>query len=127
MKFDITGKLIAKFDEVQRSATFKTREFVIEISEEINARTITNFIKFQAVQDRTSIINQFNLGDTIKVHFNIRGSKWDKNGVTNYISNLDAWRIEIIANSTGGSAPIETPPAFAPDPEREQGADDLPF
>ena len=126
MGCDITGKLIAKFDAVQRSATFKTREFVIEISEDINGRTITNFIKFQAVQDRTTIIDRFNLGDTIKVHFNIRGSKWDKNGVTNYISNLDAWRIESIA--IGTENPVETPPAFVPDPESQQGAsDDLPF
>jgi hypothetical protein len=128
MGFDITGKLVAKFETVQRSATFKTREFAIEISEDVNGRTITNFIKFQAVQDRTTIVDRFNIGDTIKVHFNMRGSKWDKNGVTNYITNLDAWRIEIIANSTEGSGPVETPPAFAPDPESQHGAsDDLPF
>jgi hypothetical protein len=128
MGFDITGKLVAKFETVQRSATFKTREFAIEISEDVNGRTITNFIKFQAVQDRTTIVDRFNIGDTIKVHFNMRGSKWDKNGVTNYITNLDAWRIEVIANSTEGSGPVETPPAFVPDPESQQGvSDDLPF
>ncbi|HAI83334.1 MAG TPA: hypothetical protein DCL43_06685, partial [Chitinophagaceae bacterium] len=53
MSFEITGKLIAKYEEVQRSATFKTREFVIEKTDDINGRTITNYIKFQCVQDKT--------------------------------------------------------------------------
>ena len=125
MGFDLTGKLVAKFDTVQRSATFKTREFVIETNEDINSRTITNFVKFQSVQDRTTIIDRFNIGDTLKVHFNIRGSKWEKNGQTNYITNLDAWRIESVAIGSGPG--IDTPPAFAPDPENQGVSDDLPF
>ena len=59
MGFDVTGKLVAKFDVIQRTETFKTREFVIETNEDINGRTITNFIKFQSVQDRTSLVNKF--------------------------------------------------------------------
>jgi len=126
MGFDLTGKLVAKFETIQRSATFKTREFVVETNEDINGRTITNFVKFQSVQDRTSIIDRFNTGDTVKVHFNIKGSRWEKNGQVNYITNLDAWRIEQISMGSGGS--IETPPAFSPDPESQHGvADDLPF
>jgi len=126
MGFDLTGKLVAKFETIQRSATFKTREFVVETNEDINGRTITNFVKFQSVQDRTSIIDRFNIGDTVKVHFNIKGSRWEKNGQVNYITNLDAWRIEQISMGSGGS--IETPPAFSPDPESQHGvADDLPF
>lgn len=126
MAFDLTGKIVAKFDTIQRSATFKTREFVVETNEDINGRTITNFVKFQTVQDRTGILDRFNIGDTVKVHFNIKGSRWEKNGQTNYITNLDAWRIEQVA--AGAGAPIETPPAFSPDPESQTGvADDLPF
>ena len=30
MSYELTGKLIAKYDTVQRSETFKTREFVVE-------------------------------------------------------------------------------------------------
>ena len=117
---------MAKFETIQRSATFKTREFVVETNEDINGRTITNFVKFQSVQDRTTIIDRFNTGDTVKVHFNIKGSRWEKNGQVNYITNLDAWRIEQISMGSGGS--IETPPAFSPDPESQHGvADDLPF
>ena len=36
MSYEMIGKLIAKFDIVQRTETFKTREFVIEKSEDKN-------------------------------------------------------------------------------------------
>ena len=61
-----------------------------------NGRTITNYAKFQCVQDKTTIIDRVNIGDEIKVYFNIKGSKWEKDGKVNYITNLDAWRIEQI-------------------------------
>ena len=56
MSYELTGKLIAKYDTVQRTETFKTREFVVEKSEDINGRTITNYIKFQCLQDKTNIV-----------------------------------------------------------------------
>ena len=49
MSYELTGKLVAKYDTVQRTGTFKTREFVVEKSEDIGGRTITNFVKFQSV------------------------------------------------------------------------------
>lgn len=94
MSFEITGKLVAKFDVVQRSETFKTREFVIENAEDNNGRVYTSYIKFQCVQDKTSMPDRFNIGDEVKVHFNIRGTKWEKDGKVTYITNLDAWRME---------------------------------
>ncbi len=126
MGFDVTGKLVAKFDVIQRTETFKTREFVIETNEDINGRTITNFIKFQAVQDRTALVDRFQTGETIKVHFNIKGTRWEKNGQVNYITNLDAWRIENV--SLQPSASQDTMPAFHADINTPPGeVDDLPF
>jgi hypothetical protein len=126
MGFDISGKLVAKFETVQRTETFRTREFVIETSEDVNGRTLTNYVKFQSVQDRTTVIDRFNIGDQVKVHFNIKGSKWEKNGNTNYITNLDAWRIEAAGamQQGGGAAPQSYQPAG---PAPSEGVDDLPF
>ena len=129
MSYELTGKLVAKYDTVQRTETFKTREFVVEKSDEINGRTITNYVKFQSVQDKTSIIDRVNTGDEIKVYFNIKGSKWEKDGKTNYITNLDAWRIEQIMQ-TGKQPgtdneyfePLDTFSGTPPD-----AVDDLPF
>jgi hypothetical protein len=126
MAFDVTGKLVAKFETVQRTATFKTREFVIETNEDINGRTITNYVKFQSVQDRTSIIDRFNIGDMVKVHFNLKGSRWEKNGQVNYITNLDAWRIENAGMSASAPSALNEPAPFSA-PVGDSAPDDLPF
>lgn len=127
MSYEITGKLVAKFDIVQRTETFKTREFVIEKSEDINGRTITNYVKFQCVQDKTAMPDRFNIGDDVKVQFNIKGTKWNKNGVDNYITNLDAWRMETVkmGNETANTA--GAPPDFVPPSAPDEVIDDLPF
>ena len=130
MSYELTGKLVAKYDAVQKSATFKLREFAVEKTEDIGGRMITNYIKFQSVQDKTSIIDKVNIGDEIKVYFNIKGNKWEKDGKVNYITNLDAWRIEQlsqpISDHTGTEAeymePLDTFSATSPD-----AIDDLPF
>ena len=129
MSYELSGKLIAKYETVQRTETFKTREFVVEKSDEINGRVITNYIKFQCVQDKTSILDKLNTGSEIKVHFNIKGSKWERDGKTNYITNLDAWRIEEIlqqnnakASEDGHLEPLDTFSSTSSDV-----VDDLPF
>ena len=125
----MTGKLVAKFDIVQRTESFKTREFVVEKTDEINGRTITNYIKFQCVQDKTAIVDRVNTGDSIKVYFNIKGTKWEKEGRTNYITNLDAWRIEQIlapaSGKTGDNDFMEPLDTFSATPSNN--VDDLPF
>lgn len=91
--YDLSGKLIEKYDAVQRG-TFTSREFVVEKSSDFNGKTINNYIKFQCTQAKVNIIDDVNVGDEIKVHFNIRGNKWEKEGRVSYFTNLDAWRIE---------------------------------
>ncbi len=125
MSYEIIGKLVAKFDVVQRTETFKTREFVIEKSEDIGGRIITNYVKFQCVQDKTMMPDRFNIGDDVKVMFNIKGTKWNKSGVDNYITNLDAWRMETMKLSNDAGS--EPPPTFVPDAPPNEVVDDLPF
>ena len=125
MAFEIGGKLIAVYNTVQRSETFKTREFVIENSEESNGRVFTSYVKFQCTQDRTSILDKFSIGDSIKVHFNLRGSKWSKDGKDNYITNLDAWRIEYASGSGAQSAAYTSNSSI--DVQATESEDDLPF
>lgn len=128
MSYELTGKLIAKYDTVQRTETFKTREFAIEKTDDIGGRTIVNYAKFQAVQDKTEIIDKINIGDTVKVYFNIKGSKWEKDGKTNYITNLDAWRIEQILNTNQQSNTADTSTMEPMDNfTSPQENDDLPF
>lgn len=113
MSLEITGKLIQKYDAMQVSEKFKKREFIIELVEEINGNNYTNFAKFQLVQAKCEIIDRFNQGDTIKVSFNIKGTAYTdkKDGVTKYLTNLDAWRVEATGaqqQRTPASAPPQT-------------------
>jgi len=128
MGFDVTGKLIAKYETVQRSEKFRTREFVIETTEDIGGRIINNYIKFQSEQDRTTLVDRFNIGDTVKVHFNIKGSKWEKNGQINYITNLDAWRLENVNMQTQESPSASASTAYSTSGNISGDMpDDLPF
>ena len=122
MSYEITGKLVARFDIVQRTETLKTREFVIEKSEDIGGRVITNYVKFQCVQDKTAMPDRFNIGDDVKVQFNIKGTKWVKDGRENYITNLDAWRMETVklSQESGQSDYDDMPPPA-------EMVDDMPF
>jgi Domain of unknown function (DUF3127) len=132
MSYELTGKLVVKYDTMQKSATFKTREFAVEKTDDIGGRTITNYVKFQSVQDKTSIIDKVNVGDEIKVYFNIKGTKWEKDGKTSYFTNLDAWRIEPMSQTSAGPdntgtdteymEPLDTFSASSSD-----AIDDLPF
>ena len=131
MSYELTGKLIAKYEIIQRTATFKIREFAVEKTDDIGGKTITNYVKFQCVQDKTNIVDKINVGDDIKISFNIKGSKWEKDGKVSYFTNLDAWRIEQVANDGGSNTgtidkeyfePQDTFSATSPDT-----IDDLPF
>lgn len=138
MSFELTGKLAVKYETQQIKESFKKREFVMEIAEEINGNVYTNYAKMQLVQSKCELLDRFNEGDAIKVNFNIKGNRWERDGKVNYITNLDAWRIEPAVASAGNAeatahfqqAPATNQPMapvggyYNPSPET---ADDLPF
>jgi len=137
MSFEITGKLIQVNPTQQVSERFKKREFVLEIAEEINGNVYTNYAKMQLVQNKCEIIDNFKMGDAVKVSFNIKGNKWERDGNVNYITNLDAWRVESAAQPAQGTQPASpaytnmgapgntsAPDNYNPSPE---SVDDLPF
>lgn len=121
MSYEITGKLIMVNDTQQVSDRFKKREFVLETAEEINGNVYTNYAKMQLVQNKCEIIDNYKIGDTVKVNFNIKGNKWERDGNVNYITNLDAWRIESAQQAAPGGAPAS--PAYTNMPANNGGGD----
>ncbi|MBS1783765.1 MAG: DUF3127 domain-containing protein [Bacteroidetes bacterium] len=113
MSLEITGKLIVKYDTQQIKDTFKKREFVLDISEEVNGTVYNNYAKLQLTQAKCDTLNEFNEGDILKVSFNIRGNRWEKEGKVNYITSLDAWRVE---RATDNSQPVQRNPAYTNTP-----------
>jgi single-strand DNA-binding protein len=120
--FEIEGKLIKKFDVESKTSSFQAREFVIEVAD----GNYPQFVKFQLVQDRCSLIDAFQEGEPIKVHFDLRGREWQGK----YFTNLNAWRVEKV---TVGASPVAEPPpteagGYFPSADNEPAADDdLPF
>ncbi len=119
MSFEITGKIIEIYDEVQVSDRFKKREFVVEKKE----GEFADQIKFQLVQDKTSLIENFKSGEEIKVSFNIRGNKWKDT----YFVNLQAWRLEKASASVAVEQDLPPMPGEEDIPPPPDETDDLPF
>lgn len=90
MAYDATGRLHEIYDTQQVSEKFSKREFVLEVQD----GQYPEHIKFQLVQDKTSLIDSYKVGDEVKVTFNLRGRGFNKNGQMLYFTNLEAWRIE---------------------------------
>ena len=126
MSFEIAGKLIEKYNLVQVNDRFKKREFVIEKTESNGGIEFTDHIKFQLTQDRCNLVDNIELNDEIKVNFNIRGNKWERDGKVNYFTNLDAWRIEKVQNQNSDDGNMSPPPSLDDLPP-ENEPDDLPF
>lgn len=118
MSFEVEGKLHKKFDTEQKSGTFQTREFVILVEQ----GQYPQYVKFQLVQDRCDVIDNFAEGSEIKVYFDLRGREWQGK----YFTNLQAWRVE----AAGAATPKKVAPGDFPSSiPAEEGSsyDDLPF
>ena len=136
MSFEINGRLAEKYETQKVSDRFQKREFVLEVkSNSATGYEFVDFIKFQSTQDKCALLDQVNIDDTVKVSFNLRGRKWEKDGQVSYFTNLEAWRIEKLSSESGeptSETPIEnSEPSDAPfpsnPPENDSGFDDLPF
>lgn len=80
-------------------------------------------IKFQLPQDKCELLDGFNEGDDLNIHFDLRGREWNDK----FFTNLSAWRIDNAAGSQQKSAgdEREAPPPAEPDENRDY--DQIPF
>jgi hypothetical protein len=126
MAFEITGKVIDISPVNQVSDKFKKREFVIEKKEAGGAAVFIDYIKFQLIQDKCDLINESYLNEDVKIWFNLKGNKWERDGKINYFTNLDAWKLEKISSSARDqTAPSHITLEDIP-PENDE-LSDLPF
>ncbi|MGF1565116.1 MAG: DUF3127 domain-containing protein [Flavobacteriales bacterium] len=128
MSFELQGR-VHKIGDVQTIKNdFTKREFIVKTDEQY-----PQFIPFELIKDKTSLIDAFKIGDPIKVSFDIRGREWQDR----FFINLSAWRVEQVgaAPAAGGasqSAPQPPANAKAPTPPEiydpgDAADDDLPF
>ena len=100
MSFEVEGKLHKIYPAENKSGSFQAREFVIEVE----SGQYPQMVKFQLVQDRCSLIDDYAEGDMIKVHFDLRGREWQGK----YFTNLNAWRLDRPSKAEKSSAPVSS-------------------
>ncbi|MES2241215.1 MAG: DUF3127 domain-containing protein [Bacteroidota bacterium] len=121
---EVTGKIKVVNPEQQVSASFRKRELVVTTEEQYPQHILVEF-----TQDKCDLLNNYAIGEAVKVSINLRGREWvNPQGETRYFNSIQGWRIEKMAAEASGSAPMPAAPAFAPATNlNEDEPDDLPF
>lgn len=115
MNFELKGTLKVINDTVTFDSGFQKREFVVTTEGEY-----PQDIKLEFTKEKTQLLNTANVGDTVNVHFNLRGNEY--NG--KYYVNLQAWKIDY----DNGSAQIASEARQkVSESQLDNGEDDLPF
>lgn len=129
--FEVNGILKIKSETQMVSEKFSKREFVV--TTDANTQ-YPQYISFQLTQDKCGLLDQYNVGDEIKVSFNLRGREWNGPQGVRYFNSLEAWRLERASGQQ--AAPSNYQPAYQASqaPATEQFiqnnnaiVDDLPF
>lgn len=90
----------------QVSGKFRVREFVIEIAD----GKYPQLAKFQLVQDKCDLLDDYALGDEVKVDFNVQGRQSNEGKV---FTNLQAWRLSKVGIPQAGIPQVGIPQASA--------------
>lgn len=105
---------------------FRKREIVVTTEEQYPQHIMVEF-----VQDKTDLLNNFNVGQGVKISINLRGREWtNPQGEVKYFNSIQGWRIESLQaeQPAEGIPPVPPAEAFAPaDNLNEEEHDDLPF
>ena len=104
---EIQGKLLEISDTVQIKETFRKRDFVVEYSDNPQ---YPEYVKFECIQDKCDMLDNYSVGQDVTVSFNLKGRKWvDPQGETKYFNSLQAWRMQ----PASGASPAPTDAAAA--------------
>ncbi|NJX15345.1 DUF3127 domain-containing protein [Tamlana crocina] len=105
---------------------FRKREIVVTTEEQYPQHIMVEF-----VQDKTDLLNNFQVGQQVKININLRGREWvNPQGETKYFNSIQGWRIEAVQTeaASGNVPPVPPADAFEPAGDLNQDEhDDLPF
>jgi len=119
MSLEITGKIlvIGETETVGSAGTFNKRLLVVETDEKYSQKVPVDF-----VQDKTSLLDSFSIGDNVKVGLNIRGNEYN----SKYYVSLNGWNINKVVESTPPSQAYIEKQDISTNVNEEE-VDDLPF
>jgi hypothetical protein len=117
-------KLIGETQSIGSNG-FRKRELVLTTEEQYPQHIMVEFI-----QDKTDLLNNYQVGQQIKVGINLRGREWiNPQGEAKYFNSIQGWRIENLQQAAPASAaPVAPAQAFEPATDlSEDEPNDLPF
>ena len=121
----IKAKMLEIFKIQQVTNTFKKREFVVEYAENPQ---YPEFLKFELIQDKCDILDDFSIGQEVEVHFNLKGRKWtNPKGEIVYFNTLQAWRILDTSSQPNAKPQNDAPPLPDEPPPFLDEDDEIPF
>lgn len=104
---------------------FRKRELVVTTEEQYPQHLSIDF-----VQDKTDLLNNFQVGQPVKVGINLRGREWiSPQGETKHFNSIQGWRIDSLQQNVAAAVP-PIPPMEAFEPAKDlkvEEPDDLPF
>jgi len=118
---EIIGKIIILGDTVTvgSAGTFRKRTLVIETDEQYKQTIPVDF-----VQDKCDVLNNYGIGDSVKVSINIRGNEYQGK----YFCSLQGWRIEkTVIQSPTQAYEAKHKTTHVAQPITNEEDDDLPF
>ncbi|MDB2471498.1 DUF3127 domain-containing protein [Flavobacteriaceae bacterium] len=105
---------------------FRKREVVVTTEEQYPQHIMIEF-----VQDKTDLLNTYQVGQQVKVSINLRGREWtNPQNEVKYFNSIQGWRIEALQQeaATDNMPPVPPMDAFEPAGElNKDDHDDLPF
>lgn len=121
---EIVGKIKYIGPDQQVSASFTKRELVITTDEQYPQHILTEF-----TQDKCDLLDPYKVGESVKVHINLRGREWvNPQGETRYFNSIQGWRIERLQVQGPAPEPATSTQNFSPaTTNNEDEPDDLPF
>ncbi len=128
---EVQGRIKEIFDTKSYGSNgFQKRQLVVTTEEQYPQHILIDF-----VQDKTSLLDQYQKGQLVKVSIDLRGREWvSPQGETKYFVSINGWRIEAVGQQpqAQGGAPVPPPDQFEPAPptggfEADGDEDDLPF
>lgn len=117
-------KLIGETQEFGSNG-FRKREVVVTTAEQYPQSIMVEF-----VQDKTDLLNNFSVGQDVKISINLRGREWtNPQGEVKYFNSIQGWRIENMTTSGSPDMPPMPPEEVfqAADNINKEAEDDLPF
>ena len=124
MSLELEGKIYRIDETVQVSDTFSKREFIVETDEQYK-----QYVMFQMVKDKCSVLDGYKKGDAVKVSYNLQGRLWSNPmGDEKCFNTLQSWLIA--KQDTSKQSPAPNTATTNTNPQQAGGddtPDDLPF